>query len=316
LTAKLFLEVMDDPPAYTSSSGAAADNGDPGHIIAIDFGTTFTGVAHFHSDTLNTPSLRPHEIAERITLVQRWPDATGEYAEKIPTVLSYDNDGNVENWGASVRTEEKMKVRYFKLALQPEAYGGQNSAENLRDGLFNNFFWNNPTINKSPVELAADYLSKIYQYIHEEYFPSMYPSVWLRNQKFDYVITVPAIWTEKAKDLTRQAAVKAGIPDSSLVFVTEPEAAALYCATMCKTMDLNVGDQFLICDVGGGTVVRHTSIYIFDSRTSFPIRLLLRSLFGLLNALLGLAEHVGRRFWTRIISICFAKNLEIKQRQS
>jgi hypothetical protein len=39
------------------------------------------------------------------------------------------------------------------------------------------------------------------------------------------------------------------------MLITEPEAAALYCATLCKEVDLKIGNRFLICDAGGGTVV-------------------------------------------------------------
>lgn len=248
---------MDQPPTYADAQEVEAEQSTkstPPHIIAIDFGTTFTGVAHLHSDTINATSLKASEVAERIALVQRWPDASGAYAEKIPTILSYDSAGAVKQWGASVTADDKVKVRYFKLGLQPDAY--RDTPAGLRDGFLTDFGWRNVSLdNKSPVDFATDYLSEIQRYIHDEYFRSMYPAAWLKNQSFQYVITVPAIWTEKAKALTRQAAVGAGIPDSSLVFTTEPEAAALYCATICKSMNLGDGNQFLVCDVGGGTVV-------------------------------------------------------------
>jgi molecular chaperone DnaK (HSP70) len=68
-----------------------------------------------------------------------------------------------------------------------------------------------------------------------------------------FVLTVPAIWTDKAKELTVQAATRAGM--ENLVLMTEPEAAATYCATLCAETDLREGDIFLVCDAGGGTVV-------------------------------------------------------------
>jgi len=77
----------------------------------------------------------------------------------------------------------------------------------------------------------------------------------LQNQQISYVITVPAIWSDKAKDLTRQAAIAAGILGKKLTLITEPEAAALFCASLCQEVDLQEGDRFLICDAGGGTVV-------------------------------------------------------------
>ena len=88
----------------------------------------------------------------------------------------------------------------------------------------------------------------------EVVLPRQYGQGFLRNQQISFVITVPAIWKDSAKSLTRQAAVRAGIPDRKLELITEPEAAALYCATICREVDLRDGDRFVVCDAGGGTV--------------------------------------------------------------
>jgi molecular chaperone DnaK (HSP70) len=306
---------MDSPPGYADAQQVEPESSTrktTPHIIAIDFGTTFTGVAHLHSDTINATSLKASEVAERITLVQRWPDASGAYAEKIPTILSYDSAGVVERWGASVRAEDKIKVRYFKLGLQPDAYAG--SPAGLRDGFLTEFGWHNVNLNKSPLDIATDYLTEIQRHIHDEYFPSIYPTVWLKNQSFDYVITVPAIWTEKAKALTRQAAVRAGIPDASLVFTTEPEAAALYCATLCTSVDLGTGDRFLVCDVGGGTVVNFRKAS-FDNRISFHTRSCHRSRLKSTSVQPGLEAFAVLRFLTRTFSKCFRGSSVTKQTQ-
>ena len=85
--------------------------------------------------------------------------------------------------------------------------------------------------------------------------PNRFGERFLQNQKLSYVLTVPAIWSDKAKELTRQAALTAGIKRENLTLITEPEAAALYCATLCNEVDLQPGDRFMICDAGGGTVV-------------------------------------------------------------
>lgn len=39
------------------------------------------------------------------------------------------------------------------------------------------------------------------------------------------------------------------------MFITEPEAAALYRATLCNETCLRERDRFLVCDASGGTVV-------------------------------------------------------------
>src|SRR5579864_3174404 len=56
------------------------------------------------------------------------------------------------------------------------------------------------------------------------------------------------------------------------MLITEPEAAALYCATLCRQVDLKVGNRFLICDAGGGTVVciPEMPFPLAFPRTQFP----------------------------------------------
>lgn len=57
-------------------------------------------------------------------------------------------------------------------------------------------------------------------------------------------------------DLTRKAACSAfGIMEDKIQLIREPEAAALYCATICEEVGLDRDDYFMVCDAGGGTVV-------------------------------------------------------------
>jgi hypothetical protein len=69
------------------------------------------------------------------------------------------------------------------------------------------------------------------------------------------VLTVPASFDASARDLTREAALAAGLPQD-LVLLEEPQAAVY--AWLATTGDrwrrlLKVGDTLLVCDVGGGT---------------------------------------------------------------
>lgn len=69
------------------------------------------------------------------------------------------------------------------------------------------------------------------------------------------VLTVPASFDAAARELTREAALAAGLP-TQLVLLEEPQAA-LY-AWLANTGDrwrklLQVGETVLVCDVGGGT---------------------------------------------------------------
>ncbi|XP_076086869.1 heat shock 70 kDa protein 12B-like [Mytilus galloprovincialis] len=77
-----------------------------------------------------------------------------------------------------------------------------------------------------------------------------------------WVLTVPAIWTDAAKQFMRKSAEKAGIPGENLLIALEPEAASIYCQYL-PTEKLNgadegftmseVGTKYMIIDLGGGT---------------------------------------------------------------
>ena len=69
------------------------------------------------------------------------------------------------------------------------------------------------------------------------------------------VLTVPASFDARARELTREAALAAGLPED-FVLLEEPQAAVY--AWLATTGDrwrqtLSVGDTLLVCDVGGGT---------------------------------------------------------------
>ncbi|KAK3611837.1 hypothetical protein CHS0354_040510 [Potamilus streckersoni] len=73
-----------------------------------------------------------------------------------------------------------------------------------------------------------------------------------------WVLTVPAIWDEPAKQFMREAAVTAGIPSNQLILALEPEVASLYCFRMpsvstyiAEVCPLLPGEKFVLIDAGG-----------------------------------------------------------------
>jgi molecular chaperone DnaK (HSP70) len=74
------------------------------------------------------------------------------------------------------------------------------------------------------------------------------------KSEIQYVLTVPAVWSDKAKATTLKCAERAGYAEPTLI--TEPEAAAVYSIRTMDTTTFEEGDTFIICDAGGGTVVR------------------------------------------------------------
>ena len=79
----------------------------------------------------------------------------------------------------------------------------------------------------------------------------------MQMTKVDFVLTVPAIWSDAAKKRTEDAAIRAGMGNEhNLQLLSEPESAAVY---TIKSLDkphaeLQVHDRVVVCDAGGGTV--------------------------------------------------------------
>ncbi|KAJ8298863.1 hypothetical protein KUTeg_022923 [Tegillarca granosa] len=79
-----------------------------------------------------------------------------------------------------------------------------------------------------------------------------------KNDDIHWVITVPAIWTDAAKQFMREAANEAGIKNHQLSLAYEPEVAALYCKLLPpdKLGGIDSGDvfstgkQFMVLDLG------------------------------------------------------------------
>ncbi len=110
--------------------------------------------------------------------------------------------------------------------------------------------WNAPDeVPKiSPVTAARRYLEHLIAA-----WEAAFPDAPIARQQV--VLTVPASFDASARELTREAALAAGLPESS-VLLEEPQAAVY--AWLAATGDrwrriLSVGDKLLVCDLGGGT---------------------------------------------------------------
>jgi hypothetical protein len=99
----------------------------------------------------------------------------------------------------------------------------------------------------SPVEASSRYLAHV-----RDAWNHRHPSQPLEKQ--DVVLTLPASFDEVARELTVEAAAKAGL--SRVVLIEEPQAA--FYAWIYKHADtwsdlVSPGQKILVCDIGGGT---------------------------------------------------------------
>ena len=100
----------------------------------------------------------------------------------------------------------------------------------------------------SPVEASRRYLQHLVAA-----WDAAFPDAPAAEQSV--VLTVPASFDASARELTREAATSAGLPEGTIL-LEEPQAAAY--AWLADQGDawrkqLKVGDTLLVCDIGGGT---------------------------------------------------------------
>lgn len=174
------------------------------------------------------------------------PGGGHQTTTQVPTRSAYKNGEMTKWWGDLIAKPRKNKgveiAKMFKLLLNES--DSRIVVPPLPEGV--------------DVEKAiSNYLQAIYQHAYKRMTDVFGKE--LDPLKIRFCLTVPAIWTEKAKIIMREAAIQAGIvnasdPQDRLLLVGEPEAAALYCESVIKEYDLDHGDTFLICDAGGGTV--------------------------------------------------------------
>ncbi|KAK3602824.1 hypothetical protein CHS0354_026375 [Potamilus streckersoni] len=79
----------------------------------------------------------------------------------------------------------------------------------------------------------------------------------LKVDDIHWILTVPAIWTDSAKQFMREAANEAGIDGALLTIALEPETAAMYCQLLSADQLSSKGkfddNKYMVIDLGGGT---------------------------------------------------------------
>lgn len=104
------------------------------------------------------------------------------------------------------------------------------------------------------MDAVSDYLTMIYNHTMET-LTRRYGESFMNSTELDFVLTVPAVWSDAAKNATLQAAERAGMGNRhELKLISEPEAAAVYTLKTIQPSGLKDGDNFIVCDAGGGTV--------------------------------------------------------------
>jgi molecular chaperone DnaK (HSP70) len=148
-------------------------------------------------------------------------DSIPATSQKIPTLLLYD--GKRMKWGYEAEQSvhpgnQHQLIQGVKLLMdegQEFRYAPASESGKLIKQM-----------GKSAVQVSGDYLASLVTHAREMLRRRFGAAL----QTFDlhYILTVPALWSDKGKNSTMQAAHLAGIPAANLTLLSEPEAAAVY----------------------------------------------------------------------------------------
>jgi molecular chaperone DnaK (HSP70) len=147
----------------------------------------------------------------------------------------------------------------------------------------------------SPIEASADYLRHIRDAWNDTFARD---DSSLRLEEQEVVLTVPASFDEAARELTIEAARRAGL--STLTLLEEPQAA-FYCWIVTHQegwqREVRGGELILVCDIGGGTT-DFSLITVIETPTGPGFRRVAvgdHLMLGGDNIDLALAHHVEQK---------------------
>ncbi|KAL8785783.1 MAG: hypothetical protein Q9213_003161 [Squamulea squamosa] len=171
----------------------------------------------------------------------------GREAETLHRELQYI--GQNWRWGFGI-TDTAKRLKWFKLALDPDKTKLYSQLAHVDP----DERAASPNRRQTPETLTTDYLTSLR--IHfEAVLAKVLGSEAASTTPIEYILTVPAIWSDSAIAKTKACAEAAGMGLSAEIqIISEPEAAAVSVFHEQAAYGMDKDDTFVICDAGGGTV--------------------------------------------------------------
>ncbi|CAL8241685.1 unnamed protein product [Merluccius merluccius] len=189
-------------------------------VVAIDFGTTSSGYAFSFT-----------QDPEAIHMMKRWEGGDpGVANQKSPTCLLLTPELRFHSFGFSARDsyhdldpDEAQHWLYFdKFKMKIHSASDLSMETDLE------------AVNGRQVR-AIEVFAHALRFFREHALKEVkeHSSSVLESENIRWVITVPAVWRQPAKQFMREAAYLAGLVSSEcpeqLLIALEPEAASIYC---------------------------------------------------------------------------------------
>ncbi|XP_052083861.1 heat shock 70 kDa protein 12A-like [Mytilus californianus] len=218
-------------------------------VTAIDLRTTFSGYAFsFRSEFKDNPL--------KISTNSWISEGVFNDEMKAPSVLLLNPDQSFNSFGYRAQNNYKQL-----LLIDPEKAVKYYFVQDFKMQLHNREISLGMKIQDitGKTLLAKKVFVESIKYL-KDHFLEIFTNKNLDTKIKDilFVITVPAIWTDAAKQFMRVCSEMAGIESSMMILAYEPEAAALYCSLLPADQGIakyfEVGRRLMIVDLGGGTV--------------------------------------------------------------
>lgn len=223
-------------------------------VVAIDFGTTFTGYAYSTRHEFKADPLQIH--------LMNWnAGSAGLVSQKAPTCVLFKPDQSFDSFGF------EAEDNYNELALD-DKHGAWFFFRRFKMELYKDHLDRNKTLKTEDGKemKAIKVVSSIISYLKDHMRKTIKDrAIDIRETEIRWVVTVPAIWSDPAKQMMREAAETAGIAGNQLLIALEPEAASMLCKHMPGSLLLSgdradklesfrVGCRYMVLDAGGGII--------------------------------------------------------------
>ncbi|XP_052818220.1 heat shock 70 kDa protein 12A-like [Mya arenaria] len=217
-------------------------------VAAIDFGTTFTGYAFSMKKPFEDPISCSIFETEGLRS-EKGPSCVLLNPDETFNAFGYEAERNYEEL-CDTKTDGYYFFKRFKMSLYKTKKLSRETK--IKD------------LNGKELP-AIDVFSKVIKHISEDLYQKLgKKTTGVSPDDVLWVITIPAIWSDAAKQFMREAANKAEIEDEHLKLILEPEAASLFCNMQksCKIVKVDdtvamepfpVGQKYIVADLGGGT---------------------------------------------------------------
>ncbi|WAR10329.1 HS12B-like protein [Mya arenaria] len=220
----------------------------PNIIVSLDFGTTYSGYGlAFPRENLDSGN----ELAIY----------TNPREEKVPTCVLLNEDKSFHSFGSQALDEyidmddEDRDGFYFFRNFKMKLYKKRKLSRNIKV--------QDEKGKKLSAKLVFQLAMSGLKDIVMERIKQHHKIENLQNvsKAIEWMITIPAIWSDSARQFMREAAEGAGIQHDRLRLVLEPEAASLFCRQQNIILtdsgtrqQFAEGQKYVVADLGGGTI--------------------------------------------------------------